>query len=71
MGLMTVEGERDDISGPGQTKAAHGLARGIPPARHRHHLQKGVGHYGVFNGRRWRDEIAPRIKAFIRANEAR
>jgi poly(3-hydroxybutyrate) depolymerase len=70
MGLMTVEGERDDISGPGQTKAAHDLTPAIPRKRRRHHLQKGVGHYGVFNGRRWRDEIAPRIKRFIRANQA-
>lgn len=68
MGLMTVEGEKDDISGPGQTAAAHRLCPAIPAARQQHYLQHGVGHYGVFNGRRWRDEIAPRIKAFIRAD---
>lgn len=70
MGLMTVEGEKDDISAPGQTKAAQRLCPAIPARRRRHHLQPGVGHYGVFNGRRWREEIAPRIKRFIRANEA-
>ena len=68
--LMTVEGEHDDISGVGQTEAAHDLCRNIPEARKRHHLQEGAGHYGVFNGRRFRTEIVPRIVEFIRASEA-
>ena len=63
--LMTVEGEKDDISGVGQTKAAHKLASGLAAAMHEHWEQPGVGHYGVFNGSRWRDEIAPRVRAFI------
>lgn len=67
--LMTVEGERDDISGPGQTAAAHELCARIPNAKRAHHLQAEVGHYGVFNGRRWREQIAPKVKAFIRAND--
>jgi poly(3-hydroxybutyrate) depolymerase len=64
-GLMTVEGENDDISGVGQTYAAQELCTRIPAERKTHHLQKGVGHYGVFNGSRYRAEIAPRIKDFI------
>ena len=63
--LLTVEGELDDISGVGQTHAAHALCTGLAKSRKRHYEQKGVGHYGIFNGRRWRDEIAPRVKAFI------
>lgn len=66
--LMTVEGERDDISGPGQTYAAQNLCRSIPNSMRAHHLQAGVGHYGVFNGKRWRSEIMPRIQDFIKAN---
>jgi poly(3-hydroxybutyrate) depolymerase len=64
--LMTVEGERDDISGVGQTKAAHALCSALPDDMREHYEQKGVGHYGVFNGRRWREQIAPRVKAFMR-----
>ncbi|TVO75799.1 polyhydroxyalkanoate depolymerase [Sedimenticola selenatireducens] len=61
--LMTIEGELDDITGPGQTKAAHRLS---PNTRlHEHYTQKSVGHYGIFNGRRFREEIAPRIRQFI------
>ena len=63
--LMTVEGERDDISGVGQTQAAQDLCSGIPQDKRVHYLQKGVGHYGVFNGSRFRAEIAPRISDFI------
>jgi poly(3-hydroxybutyrate) depolymerase len=69
--LLTVEGERDDISGVGQTRAAHDLCPNIPAAMKRHHLQPRVGHYGVFNGSRFRAEVAPRITAFIRAHAAR
>ncbi len=68
-GLMTVEGEKDDISGVGQTYAAHGLCRNLPDALKTHHMQVGVGHYGVFNGSRFRAEIAPRIVAFTRQVE--
>ena len=64
--LMTIEGEKDDISSPGQTRAAHNLCVNIPDARRLHHLQEGVGHYGVFNGSQWRKSIAPRLKTFIR-----
>ena len=64
--LLTVEGERDDISGVGQTKAAHKLCTGLPKRKRQHHLQPKVGHYGVFNGSRFRTEIAPRIAGFIR-----
>lgn len=67
--LMTVEGERDDISGPGQTKAAHDLCTGLAPSMHRHHLQPKVGHYGIFNGRRWREEILPNVRDFIRTHD--
>jgi poly(3-hydroxybutyrate) depolymerase len=67
--LMTVEGEHDDISGVGQTAAAHGLCVNIPAERKRHWLQPGVGHYGVFNGSRFRAEIAPRIRDFILAHD--
>src|SRR5262249_59681909 len=63
--LMTVEGEHDDISGIGQTEAAHGLCVNIPPARKVHWLQPAVGHYGVFNGSRFRAEIVPRISDFV------
>src|SRR5262252_4838914 len=62
--LMTVEGEHDDISGVGQTEAAHALCANIPPSRKVHWLQPNVGHYGVFNGSRFRAEIVPRISDF-------
>lgn len=64
--LMTIEGELDDISAPGQTKAAHDLCPMIPKDRHRHLLQEGVGHYGIFNGRKWRERIKPQIADFVR-----
>jgi poly(3-hydroxybutyrate) depolymerase len=66
--LFTIEGELDDISGSGQTQAAHDLCKGIPKARKKHLTAKGAGHYGIFSGRRWRDEISPQIKSFIRAS---
>jgi poly(3-hydroxybutyrate) depolymerase len=62
--LLTVEGEKDDISGVGQTYAAQELCANIPQPRREHYLQEGVGHYGVFNGSRFRREIAPRIQDF-------
>ena len=61
-GLLTVEGEKDDISGVGQTYVAQELCVNIPESRKLHHLQTEVGHYGVFNGSRFRKEIAPRIR---------
>ncbi|NOZ65641.1 MAG: polyhydroxyalkanoate depolymerase [Alphaproteobacteria bacterium] len=64
--LMTVEGELDDISGIGQTKAAHDLCVNIPAANKIHYEQKKVGHYGIFNGSKWRNKIAPKVKDFIR-----
>jgi poly(3-hydroxybutyrate) depolymerase len=63
--LLTVEGEKDDISGVGQTEAAHRLCVNIPAERRAHYLQLGVGHYGVFNGSRFRAETAPRIADFM------
>ncbi|NWH07077.1 MAG: polyhydroxyalkanoate depolymerase [Alphaproteobacteria bacterium] len=70
MALMTVEGEKDDISGIGQTQAAHELCGNIPADRHIDYIQPGVGHYGVFNGKRWRTEIQPRVRDFIRSSMA-
>jgi len=67
--LLTVEGEKDDICAVGQTVAAHDLCGGLRPYLKRHHMQAGVGHYGVFNGKRWRTEIYPRLRAFIAAYE--
>jgi poly(3-hydroxybutyrate) depolymerase len=64
-GLLTIEGEHDDISGVGQTEAAHKLCVNIQPERRAHYLQLGVGHYGVFNGSRFRAEVAPRIADFM------
>jgi poly(3-hydroxybutyrate) depolymerase len=66
--LLTVEGEHDDISGVGQTEAAHALCPNIPPEKKAHYLQPAVGHYGVFNGSRFRAEIAPRIADFVLSN---
>ena len=65
--LMTVEGERDDVCGPGQTVAAQELCTGLAAAKKSHHLQLKVGHYGVFHGRRWKTETYPKVKSFIRA----
>lgn len=67
--LLTVEGARDDICAPGQTLAAHDLCTAIPPARRRQHLQAGVGHYGLFSGRRWQQQVYPVVRSFIRAND--
>lgn len=64
--LLTIEGELDDISAHGQTTAAHTLATNLPAQKQFHHFQKDVGHYGIFNGRRWRQHIMPRIRHFIR-----
>lgn len=66
--LMTVEGERDDICSIGQTVAAHDLCSGIRPYRKTHHVQTGVGHYGVFSGRKWSQQIYPRVREVIHAS---
>jgi poly(3-hydroxybutyrate) depolymerase len=66
--LLTVEGENDDISGVGQTKAAQTLCSNLPDSKRMHYMQPDVGHYGVFNGSRFRREIAPRILAFMAAH---
>ena len=63
--LMTIEGELDDISGAGQTKAAHGLCSGVPADRAFHYDAIGAGHYGIFSGRRWRDKVYPEVRGFI------
>jgi poly(3-hydroxybutyrate) depolymerase len=68
--LLTVEGEKDDITGRGQTRAAHDLCTGLTADMKVHYEQPNVGHYGVFNGSRWRSEIAPRVLDFIRSNRA-
>jgi poly(3-hydroxybutyrate) depolymerase len=67
--LLTVEGELDDISGSGQTRAAHALCTGIPKADKDHYEVVGAGHYGIFSGRRWRDKVYPKIKSFIREHQ--
>jgi poly(3-hydroxybutyrate) depolymerase len=63
--LLTVEGELDDISGSGQTHAAHDMCSGIPPSLQQHLEAEGAGHYGIFSGRRWRDVVYPVVKQFI------
>jgi len=67
--LLTIEGELDDISGNGQTEAAHALCTSIPRRRRDHYLAPGVGHYGIFSGRRWRELIYPRLRDFIRRHD--
>ncbi len=66
--LMTVEGERDDICAVGQTMAAHDLCSSLPPHMRTHHLQAGVGHYGVFSGRRWEGQTYPLVRNFIQSH---
>jgi len=68
--LLAIEGERDDISGIGQTKAALDIATGLPKAKKQYLLAKEVGHYGIFNGRKWRENISPVVEKFIAANAA-
>jgi poly(3-hydroxybutyrate) depolymerase len=67
--LLTVEGERDDICAVGQTLAAHDLCSSLRPYRKRHHMQAGVGHYGVFSGKRWENQIYPLVKNVILSSE--
>ncbi|CAN5737688.1 polyhydroxyalkanoate depolymerase [soil metagenome] len=67
--LLTVEGELDDISGSGQTQAAHDLCTGIAANQREHYEVKGAGHYGIFSGRRWRDMVYPKVQKFIAAHD--
>ena len=67
--LLTVEGERDDICSMGQTSAAHDLCKGLKPYMKRHHMQAGVGHYGVFSGKRWETMVYPIVRNMILASE--
>jgi len=67
--LFTIEGEADDISGPGQTRAAHALCKGIPARAREHYLAPDVGHYGIFSGRKFRETVYPRIRDFIARND--
>jgi poly(3-hydroxybutyrate) depolymerase len=69
--LLTIEGEKDDITGGGQTEAAHDLCTGLPAERKVHYTQPAVGHYGVFNGSRWRADICPRLSDFILTHNVR
>ena len=66
--LFTVEGEKDDICAVGQTLAAHELCTSLRPYRKRHHMQAGVGHYGVFSGKKWNNEIYPLLRDFVHVN---
>ncbi|MBB5715960.1 polyhydroxyalkanoate depolymerase [Sphingomonas aerophila] len=68
VGLLAIEGERDDISGLGQTRAALTLATNLPHEKKRYMMAEGAGHYGIFNGSRWRDKIAPMVEEWIAAN---
>lgn len=68
-GLLTVEGELDDISGSGQTRAAHDLCTGIASSEQRHFEVAGAGHYGIFSGRRWREKVYPVVRDFILAHQ--
>ena len=63
--LLSIEGELDDISGAGQTAAAHDLCTGIPKTRHQQLVVEGAGHYGIFSGRRWREKVYPQVRDFI------
>lgn len=67
--VLAIEGERDDISGIGQTKAALTLAKQLPATHKKYLMAKGVGHYGIFNGRKWRDDIAPVVEDWIRQHD--
>ncbi|MGE3769625.1 MAG: polyhydroxyalkanoate depolymerase [Bdellovibrionales bacterium] len=67
--LFTIEGELDDISAPGQTKAAHTLCSNLPADMKKHVLHPQVGHYGIFNGRKWREQIMPQLRDFIRQHD--
>ena len=67
--MLTIEGELDDISGAGQTRAAHDLCTGIPKSRQFHYDVVGAGHYGIFSGRRWREKVYPEVRSFIASHQ--
>jgi poly(3-hydroxybutyrate) depolymerase len=67
--LLTIEGELDDISGAGQTQAAHDLCTGVPADQRFHYNVIGAGHYGIFSGRRWREKVYPKVREFIAAHQ--
>jgi poly(3-hydroxybutyrate) depolymerase len=67
--LLAIEGERDDISGIGQTRAALEIATRLPAPKKTYFMARDVGHYGIFNGRKWREKIAPIVEKFIAAND--
>jgi len=67
--LLTIEGELDDISGAGQTEAAHALCTSIPANQHKHYEVQGAGHYGIFSGRRWREKVYPELRSFIQNHQ--
>jgi poly(3-hydroxybutyrate) depolymerase len=69
IGILAIEGEKDDISGIGQTKAALTLATELPDALKKYHMAESVGHYGIFNGSKWRDRIAPVVEEWIKTHE--
>ncbi|TBR11681.1 MAG: polyhydroxyalkanoate depolymerase, partial [Lysobacter sp.] len=63
--LLTIEGELDDISGRGQTRAAHKLCSGVKETDRQHMVVEGAGHYGIFSGRRWRTQVYPKVRDFF------
>ncbi|NBX21355.1 MAG: polyhydroxyalkanoate depolymerase [Betaproteobacteria bacterium] len=67
--LLSVEGELDDISGSGQTRAVHDICSGVPKSLQKHYEATGAGHYGIFSGRRWREMVYPQVKAFIKSHD--
>jgi poly(3-hydroxybutyrate) depolymerase len=67
--LMSVEGELDDISGSGQTRAVHDICTGVVSSERRHFEAQGAGHYGIFSGRRWREHVYPEVRAFIKSHQ--
>jgi poly(3-hydroxybutyrate) depolymerase len=68
--LLTIEGELDDISGAGQTRAAHDLCTGVPRQHQHHYDVEGAGHYGIFSGRRWREMVYPHVRDFVARYQA-
>lgn len=68
--LLSIEGELDDIAGLGQTEAVHGLCTGVPAGRRQHRVIEGAGHYGIFSGRRWREQVYPQVRDFIASHQA-
>lgn len=66
--ILAIEGELDDISGLGQTKAALEIAKNLPESKKKYHMAAQVGHYGIFNGRKWREQVRPVITAWIEKN---